>query len=116
MGDVLNVFDFVEGKVERGKAGESVEAFDVRDEVVIEIDFEQGGAEGGGEVDGCYGVLSEAEALEFGEAVEVEGGDGGDAAVDEVYVFGIYGVVIEEIFIGFNLLGRRSVWVGVVGI
>lgn len=35
------MFDFVEGKVERGEFCERVEALDVRDKVVVEVDFGQ---------------------------------------------------------------------------
>lgn len=39
MAEALDVLDFVEGEVERGEFGEGVEAFDVCDEVVVEVDF-----------------------------------------------------------------------------
>jgi hypothetical protein len=63
MCEPLDVFDFVEGEVERGEFGEGVEALDVRDEVVIEIYFGECGCGVTGNVDGFYAVLSQAETL-----------------------------------------------------
>lgn len=55
---------------------------DVRDEVVVKIEVGEGGGEGGQVFDCADGVLTETEALDFGEAGEAEGGDGGNASVD----------------------------------
>lgn len=46
------MLDFIEGEVERGELGEGVEAFDVGDEVVVEVDFGEGRREDVGYVDG----------------------------------------------------------------
>jgi hypothetical protein len=53
------VLDFVEGEVERGELCEGVEAFDVCDEVVVEVDFGEGWCEDVGYVDSFQSVLSE---------------------------------------------------------
>lgn len=63
VGQALYVFDLVEGEVEGGKFSEGVEAFDVRDEVVVEVDFCEGGGGGVGDGDGFYAVLTQAETL-----------------------------------------------------
>jgi hypothetical protein len=37
----FDVLDLIEGEVERGEFGEGIKAFDVRYEVVVEIDFSE---------------------------------------------------------------------------
>jgi hypothetical protein len=49
----LDVLDLVEREVERGEFGEGVEALDVRDKVVIEVDFGEGRRDDVGYVD-CF--------------------------------------------------------------
>jgi hypothetical protein len=51
------VFDLVEGEVERSEFGECFEAFDVRYEVVVKIDFCKRCSGVGGYLDGLYPVL-----------------------------------------------------------
>lgn len=63
MGEALDVLDLIEGEVEGGEFGESVESLDVCDEVVVEVDFGEGGGGVGGDVDSFYAVLAEAQAL-----------------------------------------------------
>jgi hypothetical protein len=63
MREALDVFYLVEGQVEGDEVCEGVEALDVRDEVVVEVDFGEGGGEDGGDVDCFDFVLAEAEAL-----------------------------------------------------
>lgn len=57
------MLDLIEGEVEGGEFGESVESLDVCDEVVVEVDFGEGGGGVGGDVDSFYAVLAEAQAL-----------------------------------------------------
>lgn len=63
MGEALDVFYLVEGEVEGDEVCEGVEALDVRDEVVVEVDFSEGRGHGDGNVDCFDFVLAEAEAL-----------------------------------------------------
>lgn len=61
--EALDVFDLVEGEIKGGEFGEGVEAFDVCNEVVVQVDFGEGWGGVGGKVDGFYAVLTEAETL-----------------------------------------------------
>jgi hypothetical protein len=59
----LNVLYLVEAEIERSELREAFEAFDVADEVVVEIEVADSGVEVRGEVDFRDLVLAEAEAL-----------------------------------------------------
>lgn len=54
------MFNLVEAQIEQRQIGQVVEAFDVTDQVVVEIEFPEGCAEGGGEFDAADLVLAEA--------------------------------------------------------
>jgi hypothetical protein len=64
--EALQVLDFVEGEIERDEVGEGVEALNVGDEVVIEVDFSEGWGERGWDRYGFEAVLAETEALGVG--------------------------------------------------
>lgn len=61
--EALDVLDVVEGEVEGCEGGEGVEPFDVRERVVVEVEFLERCAPVGGEVGVGDVVLAEAEAL-----------------------------------------------------
>lgn len=61
---VLNVFDLVEAKVKAGEVREGVQTFDVRDQVVVEVEVFQCRGKGRREMDGGDVVLAEAKFLE----------------------------------------------------
>lgn len=81
MGDLLDVFYFVEGEVEGCEVGKLFQATNVCDEVIVEIEFGKGSGQRGQPFDFGDAVLAEAEACYGVEAGEVEGGEGGDAGV-----------------------------------
>jgi hypothetical protein len=62
VGDVFDVFDLVEGEVEGGEVDEVVEAADVGDEVVVEVEIAEGGGEIGETFDVLDQVLAQADA------------------------------------------------------
>jgi hypothetical protein len=57
------MLDLVEGEVERREFGKGVEAFDVRYEVVVEVDFCEGWCDFFRYRDTFYAVLAQAETL-----------------------------------------------------
>lgn len=57
---ILDMFNLVEAQIEQRQIGQVVEALDVTDKVVVEIEFPEGCAEGGGEFDAADLVLAEA--------------------------------------------------------
>ena len=59
------MFDLVEGKVKRGEFCERVEALDVRDEVVVKVDFGQRCGGVGRYLDSLDTVLSQTETLQL---------------------------------------------------
>ena len=81
MGDVLDVLDFVEGEVEGGKVDEVVQAADVRDEVVVEVEVVKGGGNTGDTLYVLDQVLAEADAGYLLEALETESRDRLDSGV-----------------------------------
>jgi len=95
VGDLFNVFDFVEGEVEAREVGEVFEAADVRDQVVVEVEVGERCGEHGQAFDFRDAVLAQAEAGYGVEAGEVEGGDRGDAGVDCVDFSAVEGVVVK---------------------
>lgn len=98
MGDVLDVLDLVEGEVKRRQIGEVLEATaDVGDEVVVEVEFLEGGGYAGEAFDVLDEVLAEADADDFLEAREAEGGDRLNTGVgaNDLIGFGVF--VVEEV-------------------
>jgi hypothetical protein len=59
----FDMLDFVEGKVERREFGKGIEPFDMRYQVVIEIDFCESGCDVFGYRDAFYAVLAQAKTL-----------------------------------------------------
>lgn len=100
---VLDVADLVEAKVERGEVRKCVEAADARKKVVVEVEVRESGGEGVEAVDLLNGVLAEADARDLLEALEVEGGDGGDAGLSDDYLVRVEGFVVEEIWQGLSV-------------
>lgn len=89
--------DLVEAEVERGEVREVVEAADASDEVVVEVQLRECLGEAGEAFDGLDGVLTEAEARNFLEAVEAQGGDGRDTRLDDYYLVRVGGLSVEEV-------------------
>lgn len=52
------MLDLVEGEIERREFGECLEAFDMRDEVVVQINLGQSCGGIRGDLDGLYAVLA----------------------------------------------------------
>jgi hypothetical protein len=63
MVQTLDVLDLIEAEVEGGKFRKAFEAFDVRDEVVVEVEVANSGVEVRWEVGFRDLVLAQAEAL-----------------------------------------------------
>ena len=59
MVNTLDVLDFVVTQIKTLKLSEGFQAFDVRDEIVIEFEVLESGSEGFGQLDGVDGILSE---------------------------------------------------------
>lgn len=80
----LDMLNLVEAQIQVVKLRELVEAFDVRDQVVVEVELLQGGAQGLRKFDRRDLILTEREALELLEPVQPQGGNRRYAAMDEV--------------------------------
>lgn len=52
MVDTLDMFDLVVTQVQAAQLSEGVETFDVRDEVVVQLEVLEGSSEGFGKLDG----------------------------------------------------------------
>jgi hypothetical protein len=98
MGDVFDVFDFVEGEVEAGEVDQVVEPADVRDEVVVEVELLEGGRERGEAFDFLDEVLAQADARYFGEAIEAQGRYGADARVRADDLFRVRVLAIQQVW------------------
>jgi hypothetical protein len=66
------MFYFVEREIENCESGEGVEALDVANEIVVEVQFCKVRAKGIWKFNLCYCVLAEAEAVEVCKAVKLE--------------------------------------------
>jgi len=72
--NVLDVLELVVAEVETGEGGAVFEAVGVLDQVVVELELDELGREGLGELDLLDGVLAQAELFEVLEAFEAQAG------------------------------------------
>jgi hypothetical protein len=95
--DVLDVPNLVEAEVERGEAREVFEAANALDEVVVQVEVGEGRCKAREALDFLDGVLAEADAGNLLEALEVEGGDRGDASLGDYDLVRVEGFAVEEV-------------------
>lgn len=95
---MLDVFDFVEAEVEASEVGQSLEAADVGDEVVVEVEIFEGRGDGFETFDVLDQVLSQADAGDLLKALEAQGGDRLDSRMraDDLVGGGVFRV--EEVW------------------